>query len=130
MIFPKPSPLFLFTSFAAGLIAIFVLSGIFGVNNSSQTITLGNSGSETEPGGQANLFRELELVTLLGFDAIPSIDSPRFLDIEAADGEYQSDELILGIEVDGDAHAYSVPTLSSHEIVNDVVGGKPVAITW
>jgi hypothetical protein len=39
-------------------------------------------------------------------------------------------ELILGVEIEGDARAYSVPLLSRHEIVNDVVGGKPIAVTW
>ena len=31
-------------------------------------------------------------------------------------------ELILGVEIEGDARAYSVPLLSRHEIVNYVVG--------
>lgn len=40
-------------------------------------------------------------------------------------------ELILGVEIEGDARAYSVPLLSRQEIVNDVVGvGKPIAVTW
>lgn len=73
---------------------------------------------------------ELEIVTLLGFDAIPSIEDPRFVDVLHADETYDPDELVLGVEIDGDARAYSVPVLSRHEIVNDVVGGKPIAVTW
>ncbi len=34
------------------------------------------------------------------------------------------------MEIDGDARAYSVQLLSRHETVNDVVGGKPVEVTW
>ncbi len=74
--------------------------------------------------------RSFEIVTVLGFDAIPSIENPRFVNQSIADETYDPDELVLGIEIDGDARAYSVPVLSRREIVNDVVAGKPVAITW
>lgn len=74
--------------------------------------------------------RELELVTLLPFDAIRSIEDPIHIDRIRADELYKPDELVLGIEIDGDARAYSIPLLSRHEVVNDVVGGKPVAVTW
>ncbi|NOX63921.1 MAG: DUF3179 domain-containing protein [Chloroflexi bacterium] len=73
---------------------------------------------------------EFTIVPLLPFDAIPSIDDPEFLSPDVADTEYNEEELVLGIEINGDARAYSIPFLSSHEIVNDVVGGKPVAVTW
>ena len=72
----------------------------------------------------------LDIVTLLGFDAIRSIENPRFVDQTTADETYDPDELVLGVEIDGDARAYSVPLLSRHEIVNDVVGGKPIAVSW
>ena len=75
--------------------------------------------------------RDLDIVTLLPFDGIPAIDDPQFFsDIETANMSYNDGELVLGVEIDGDARAYSVPLLSSHEIVNDVVGGHPIAITW
>ena len=75
--------------------------------------------------------RDLDIVTLLAPDAIPSIDIPTFFNsLDDADQVYSDTELVLGIEIDGDARAYSVPLLSRHEIVNDVVGGKPVAVTW
>ena len=75
--------------------------------------------------------RDLDIVTLLPPDQIPSIDNPTFFETtEEADAVYDDGEYILGIEIDGDARAYSVPLLSSHEIVNDVVGGSPIAVTW
>lgn len=74
--------------------------------------------------------REFGLVTLLQYDAIRSIEDPIHVQRTRADELYKADELVLGIEIDGDARAYSVPLLSRHEIVNDVVGGQPVAITW
>lgn len=80
--------------------------------------------------GGTSRSRQFELVTLLGFDSIRSIEDPVMLNREAADRLYEPDELVLGIDINGDTRAYSVPLLSRHEIVNDVVGGKPVAITW
>ncbi len=75
--------------------------------------------------------RALEIVTLLPPDAIPSIDNPIFFEtLEKADAVYSDSELVLGVEIDGDARAYSVPLLSSHEIVNDTVAGDPIAVSW
>ncbi len=73
---------------------------------------------------------EYRIVTLLPPDAIPAISDPSFVSAEEADDQYDHDELVLGVEIEGDARAYSIPLLSRHEIVNDVVGGKPIAVTW
>ena len=74
--------------------------------------------------------RDLKIVTLLPFDAIPAILEPEFVSAEEADAELEPQSLVLGLSINGDHRAYSIPTLSSHEIVNDTVGGKPVAVTW
>jgi hypothetical protein len=79
--------------------------------------------------------RELKLVTLLPYDSIPAIFDPRFVSAAEASGTgrqsamYRSDEKILGIEINGDVRAYSVPMLRRHEIVNDIVRGIPIAVT-
>ena len=73
---------------------------------------------------------ELELVTLLGFDAIPAILTPDFVPAVEAARWMDPDEQVLGVSIDGDHRAYSVPMLSRHEIVNDVVGDVPIAVTW
>lgn len=74
--------------------------------------------------------RELEIVTLLPKDAIPAIDDPEFFSAEEADEFYFPDERVIGVVFDGDARAYSIPLLSSYEIVNDTVGGRKIAVTW
>ena len=74
--------------------------------------------------------RELEIITLLPKDGIPAIDNPVFVSVEEADLQYEPDELVIGVQFDGDARAYSIPLLSSHEIVNDTVGGRKIAVTW
>ena len=70
------------------------------------------------------------MVTLLGFDAIPAILDPEFVTAAEAEDWMLPDEQVLGLSINGEHRAYSVPLLSRHEIVNDVVGGVPVAVTW
>jgi hypothetical protein len=80
----------------------------------------------TEPAARS----QYEIVTLLSPDAIPSIDDPQFYSGDEADAEYGPAELVLGVEQDGEAKAYSISLLSRHEIVNDSIGGQPIAVTW
>lgn len=71
-----------------------------------------------------------EIRTVLPKDAIPSIDNPRFNSAQQADAEYEPDEQVIGVELEGEARAYSTALLSSHEIVNDEIQGRPIAVTW
>ena len=73
---------------------------------------------------------ETEIRTLLPKDGIPAIDEPEYVSAKEADGFMQPNEMVIGINIKGDKRAYSVPLLSSHEIVNDVVGGSAVSVTW
>lgn len=63
-------------------------------------------------------------------DGIPPIDAPRFVAPEAADAWLGATEPVLAFEHDGDARAYPIQVLMWHEIVNDEVGGLPVAVTF
>ena len=63
-------------------------------------------------------------------DGIPSIDNPKFTSIKEADEILEDSELIVGLNVNGDIRAYPLQILVWHEIVNDNVGGVPVAITY
>ena len=76
------------------------------------------------------LFGDLEIITLLPYDLIPAILDPTFVNAEEAWGQYAYEELVLGVSINGDHRAYSIPYLGTREIVNDVVGGVPVAVTW
>ena len=74
--------------------------------------------------------RDLDIVTLLDFDAIKAIDNPEFLSPDEVGDTYRPNEKVIGVSIDGDSRAYSVPMLSRHEIVNDTVGGVKIAVTW
>jgi hypothetical protein len=63
-------------------------------------------------------------------DGIPSIDEPKFVDLEEADGWLVGNEPVIALEINGDARAYPLQILTWHEIVNDVVGEVPVIVTF
>jgi hypothetical protein len=63
-------------------------------------------------------------------DGIPAIDRPVFVVTTAADAWLKPTEPVLALQVDGDARAYPLQILIWHEIVNDTVGGRPVAVTY
>lgn len=62
-------------------------------------------------------------------DGIPPIDDPKFLSPQ--DATFLADrEPVLAVEIDGDARAYPLQIMTWHEIVNDEIGGVPVAVTY
>jgi hypothetical protein len=63
-------------------------------------------------------------------DGIPAIDSPVFEAVEEANEWLGSDWPVMFVELNGDARAYPLAILIHHEIVNDEVGGLPVALTF
>ena len=85
------------------------------------------AGGEVSSGTET---RRLNIVTVLGRDGIPAILAPEFIDANAALLDMAPDERVLGLSLNGDHRAYPLNLLSRHEIVNDTVGGVPVAVTW
>jgi len=63
-------------------------------------------------------------------DGIPSIDDPSFVSVGAASDWAAPEEPVIVFEHDGTARAYPLQILTHHEIVNDRVGGTPVAVTF
>ena len=62
-------------------------------------------------------------------DGIPSIDDPKFAEI--SESQFVSDsDIVIGLEINGDSRAYPLFILVWHEIVNDLVGNVPVAVTY
>jgi hypothetical protein len=62
-------------------------------------------------------------------DGIPAIDRPVFV---AASGarHLRDDDLVVSFSHGGETRAYPLRILVWHEIVNDTVGGRPVAVTY
>lgn len=63
-------------------------------------------------------------------DGIPAIDRPKFVGVAQAGAWLDPREPVIGVERNGDARAYPLQILIYHEIVNDSVGGEPLAVTF
>jgi hypothetical protein len=63
-------------------------------------------------------------------DAIPAIDKPVFESVKDADEWLGEDWPVMLFEIDSDVRAYPLAILIWHEIVNDIVAGEPVAVTF
>ena len=62
-------------------------------------------------------------------DCIPSIDQPIF--VAAGEVEYlRDDDLVMTLTHNGITRAYPTRILDHHEIVNDMFGTDPVAVTY
>ena len=62
-------------------------------------------------------------------DGIPSLDHPKLT--AAADADYLlDDDLVFGVEINGDARAYPLRIMGWHEMFNEVIGGVPVALAY
>jgi hypothetical protein len=63
-------------------------------------------------------------------DGIPALDDPQFVSVDEA-GNWLGDlEPVILFDNQGDTRIYPLQILMWHEIVNDVVGGMPVVITF
>ncbi|MCP4203167.1 MAG: DUF3179 domain-containing protein [bacterium] len=59
---------------------------------------------------------------------IPAVFEPDY--VPAAQAEIPDDAWVLGVAIDGQARAYSLNLLNSHEIVNDRIGETNFAAVW
>jgi hypothetical protein len=73
--------------------------------------------SEIESGGPAR-------------DGIPPVDQPKFVSPAEAGDWLKDQEPLVALELSGDARAYPLQILIWHEIVDEVVGDTPAAITF
>jgi len=62
-------------------------------------------------------------------DGIPPIDEPTFETVGQVDW-LEDDEPVLSLTVGEETRAYPLQVMTWHEIVNDTVGGVPVAVTY
>lgn len=65
---------------------------------------------------------------LLPRGRIAAVFEPVFVPAEEA--KITDDAWILGVEIDGEARAYSLNLLNRHEIVNDRIGERSFAAVW
>lgn len=82
-------------------------------------------------GNRENMRIRLEEIVWGGalYDDIPSLDFADMVKPGEADYLLESD-LVFGVEINGDARAYPLRIMGWHEMVNDVIGGVPVALAY
>ena len=127
-------PLLLVLAIALTFLAFFLRrAGLF-----SESVTLSAETLQIAPASSADGAATgtpvpdvtLEIITLLPKDAIPAIFDPEFVSAEDADRFLRDTDQVMGVVINGDARAYGTAFLSSREVVNDTVGGRPITVTW
>ncbi len=62
-------------------------------------------------------------------DGIPALTDPKT--VPPAEADYlRPDDKVIGVQIQGEARAYPLRILMWHENANDVLGGRPIAVTY
>ncbi len=78
------------------------------------------------------------LVRAMNRDGVRALVAPMMIDAAEVDRFNREergkmlvpDDRVIGVEISGDARAYPLRLMRWHEVVNDVVGGEPIAVTY
>ena len=90
--------------------------------------TLDSPGATSSPTSTTPAPRDMDLSRIRRTPFVP-LDGPELLLVAEA-GYLGDDELVLGLEWQGQARAYPVRMIKYHHVVNDSVDGKPILITY
>ena len=63
-------------------------------------------------------------------DGIPPLEFPSQIFPEEAAEWINDSDVVVGVEIDGDARAYPIRIIAWHEMVNDTIGGVPVSLAY
>lgn len=63
-------------------------------------------------------------------DYFPAVYDPTLADVAAGNEALSPDEPVIGLRVGKVAHAYPISVMGGVELVNDTIGGLPVAVGW
>ncbi|MEM7364740.1 MAG: DUF3179 domain-containing protein, partial [Pseudomonadota bacterium] len=99
---------------------------------SSLALTACSGGGGSEELGFESLNWEIPVASVVdggpGKDGIPSIDMPIY--VEAASGDVEPDDLVVGIVDANGARALPHDILDYHEVVNDQIDGAPAVLSY
>lgn len=111
------------------VLILLVLGLVIGTLLWSSDSHVGNNRTEAQTAAEPPIIDQDALDTLLPPEAIPAIDDPQFETASKVE-DIAEEERIIAVKINGDARAYPLTILSTHEIVNDNVGGEQIAVTW
>lgn len=64
-------------------------------------------------------------------DGIPPLENPPNTGADEPGADYlEDDERVIGVSINGEHRAYPLRIVNMHELVNDVLGGEPLSLTW
>lgn len=111
---------------------IFISCG--GSENTIETTTVIDQGDDPDDGNDNSNQWLIPLSQVRdggpGRDGIPSIDNPKFLNVDEAPGLLRDEVRVVGIKIGNETRAYPHYILDWHEIVNDDLGSSSVGITY
>jgi len=113
---------------AAAVVLAVVFGSRLGRPPVSKPVTARGGGQEVQLARAIAAIKAEEIVSVLPADAIPALTNPTLVPADSA--ALDDDDPVIGVELEGEARAYSVPLLSRHEIVNDAIRGRPIAVSW
>ncbi len=99
------------------------------VDVSIHTVPLEEIYFDTFDGGSVPLSESTPELRARLLDAIPPIDEPVYDEVTSGDW-LNPDDPVLGYVAGGQAYAYPFKILNFHEIVNDVLDGLPILISY
>jgi hypothetical protein len=78
------------------------------------------------------------IVRAMNRDGVRALAAPMMIDADEVDRFNREergkmlvpDDRVIGIEISSDARAYPMRLMRWHEVVNDVVGGEAIAVTY
>ncbi len=120
------------------ILSILLYTANLGSSSSGSTFKLitwtatGAAGQESNSSQQIKHIVPLDQIVSGGPppDGIPPIDNPKFLSVVDGSKFLKDSDLVVGLTINGEIRAYPLLILVWHEIVNDNVGGVPVAVTY
>ena len=62
-------------------------------------------------------------------DGIPDLQFPENIPSQEAD-YLELNDRVVGVSINGENRAYPLRIINAHEMVNDVLGGEPIALSW
>jgi len=131
------------TTYLAVLVLSLLLASLFGCTRSDPTLQPPTPPPATQPpqeeydiktdsSGVKYIVDPAKIISggNLVKDSIPSIDNPKFVPLKEADQWIEDNELVLGITYKGVKRVYPLQIMVWHEIVNDIIAGDPLLITY
>ncbi len=121
--------------------AIVVIGGLYWAYGAYQNKQIADSSWPTLDGGvYASAVTRGDVTSLIPGDqlydsgvvesGIPALTNPKYASVLASDAVIADDLMGISLEIDGQHRYYPVQIMNWHEVVNDTIGGKDVAITY